>query len=200
MEVLSLSQWVTKVAKAVGGQAELARQLTGALHKSIDRAAVNKMAIGQRRILAEEMLAMSSISRLPLPTTDSPSLVPIIEWVSAGVLREPNSQIPESDYPSLVIGDLGRGEFFALNVVGSSMDRVSPDGSVIVVNRSDAQLLVGKFYVFEHEGEITYKRWQDGDPPYLAPFSTDPSHRPIIINTRDRLKVIGRVCRTILVL
>lgn len=42
-------------------QAELSRQLTAALGRSIDRAAVNKMLTGDRKIAADEMIAATRI-------------------------------------------------------------------------------------------------------------------------------------------
>lgn len=124
--------------------------------------------------------------------------VPLIDSVTAGKLTAPMSQIPIEDVPLLAFADLGRGEFFALKVEGSSMDRISPEGSVIVVNRADKTLVNGKCYVFNYRGETTFKQWHGGDPPYLAPYSTDPSHSPIFIKKKRDFEVIGRVKRSVL--
>ena len=79
------------------------------------------------------------------------------------------------------------------------MDRVSPEGSVIVVNRSDKALVSGAYYVFWTKGEgATFKRWHGGEPPYLEPWSWDSSNRPIFVKKRTDLEVIGRVRRTTL--
>lgn len=124
--------------------------------------------------------------------------VPLLDTVTAGWLAAPMSQIPVEDVPLLAFADLGRGDFFALTVDGTSMDRLSPEGSVIVVNRDDKNLVSGKCYVFNYRGKTTFKRWQAGDPSYLAPFSTDPSHQPIFIKKKTDMEVIGRVRRTLL--
>lgn len=124
--------------------------------------------------------------------------VPLIDEVQAGRLARPSSQIPVEDVPLLAFADLGSGEFFALRVRGTSMDRISPEGSVIVVNRRDRTLISGKCYVFAISGETTYKRWQGGDPPYLEPFSTETIHRPIFVKRKKAFEVIGRVRRTVL--
>jgi SOS-response transcriptional repressor LexA len=125
------------------------------------------------------------------------SRVPLLDWVSAGRLVEPRSQIPVEDVPLLAFADLGRGDFFALRVGGDSMDRVSPDGSVIVVNRADKTPVAGKPYVFSYRGEATYKLWH-AEPPYLAPFSTNPAHQPIFVKNKRSLEIVGRVRRTLL--
>ncbi|KFC73220.1 hypothetical protein FG93_01964 [Bosea sp. LC85] len=51
-------------------QAELARQLTEALGRSIDRAAINKMTTGNRKISGDEMLA---ITRILKPASSEPA-------------------------------------------------------------------------------------------------------------------------------
>ncbi|MGB6080262.1 MAG: S24 family peptidase [Xanthobacteraceae bacterium] len=125
--------------------------------------------------------------------------VPLLDSVTAGRLRAPASQIPVEDVPLLAFADLGRGEWFALKVDGDSMDRVSPDGSRIVVNRTDRTLVSGKPYVFSNRGETTYKLWRP-EPPRFVPFSTNPMHEPIYCKNRKEAEgmVIGRVKRTVL--
>ena len=124
--------------------------------------------------------------------------VSLIDQVAAGRLTNPNSQIPIEDVPLLAFADLGPGEFFATKVNGTSMDRISPDGSIIIVNIRDRVLISGKCYMFASFGETTYKRWQGGDPAYLEPFSTDSIHKPIFIKRKRDFEVIGRVKRTVL--
>ena len=123
--------------------------------------------------------------------------VPLLSWVSAGQLANAESQIPVEDAPLLAFADLGRGEFFALRVEGDSMDRYSPDGSVIVVNRQDRELILGLCYVFSLRGETTYKLWQP-NPARLTPYSTNPVHQPIFIKRQKDIEVVGRVKRSVL--
>lgn len=122
--------------------------------------------------------------------------VPILDYVTAGRLKSPMSQIIVGDLPTMAISDLGRGDWFALRVQGDSMDRISPDGAIIIVNKADRELKAGKFYVFSVDGETTYKMWQEGDPPMLAPFSLNPKNQTIVVKKRG-FDVIGRVRRTI---
>lgn len=128
------------------------------------------------------------------------SYVPLLDRVTAGRLKSPSSQIPVEDVPLLAFADLGRGEWFALRVEDEtdSMDRVSPPNSIIVVNRADRTLVNGKYYVFSLRGETTYKMWQGGDHPHLAPFSWNPANKPIFFKRKSDLEVIGRVKRTLL--
>lgn len=127
--------------------------------------------------------------------------VPEISWVSAGRLTEPTADIPVADVPLLAFADLGRGDFFALRVQGDSMDRISPDGSVIIVNRADHTLIAGKCYVFYVAGKTTFKAWRPGragEPPYLEPLTTNPvGNKPIFFKGKEPI-VIGRVYRSII--
>jgi SOS-response transcriptional repressor LexA len=136
--------------------------------------------------------------RSPRDETSKVVMVPVLDWVSAGKLTEPGSQIPVEDVPLLAFADLGRGEFFALRVDGTSMDRISPHGSIIVVNRADRHLVAGKPYVFSLRGAATYKLWHPGDPAYLEPSSWDSSNKPIFFKRRSDVEVVGRVRRTLM--
>ena len=199
MAISPVNQWVGAAVKKSGlSQAEVARRLTEQLRREIDRAAVNKMVKGPRDVAADEMLAIEAITDVPVPSPYVPTQVPLIDWVTAGKMAEPRSQIPVEDVPLLAFADLGRGDFFALKVEGNSMDRISPEGSIIVVNRADRTLVSGKCYVFSLRGATTFKLWHGGDPPYLAPNSWDGSHEPQFVKKMKDLEVVGRVRRTVL--
>lgn len=131
------------------------------------------------------------------PIVKGLSQVRLISWVSAGKLANADSQIPIGEAKPLHFWGLGRGEFFGLRVDGDSMDRLSPDSSIIIVNRADRRLVKGKCYVFAVNGEATYKIWQD-EPARLEPFSTNPMNKTIFIKRRRDLDVVGRVVRTTL--
>lgn len=122
--------------------------------------------------------------------------VPLLGQVTAGELKEPSNQFP----PEEAIRGLGNGEFFAVKLEkdADSMDRVSPPGSILIVNGADRELRNGAYYIFSVNGETTYKMWQAGDPPYLAPCSNNPIHKPQIIKRKRDYEVIGRVKRTVL--
>lgn len=123
--------------------------------------------------------------------------VPVISWVSAGQIAA-GEPTPDADWTITVQG-LGPGEFFGLKVQGDSMDRYSPEGSVIIVNRSETDPLRGKPYVFGVKGEgATYKLWEPGPPARLEPYSTNPLNKPIYPDRRRKPVVIGRVRRTLL--
>lgn len=164
---------------------------------------ITRWASGDRKLVVEWARKLApklgtSPEELLLADAGSLQRIPLLSWVSAGQLADADSQILIQDVPLLAFADLGRGDFFALKVEGDSMDRVSPEGSTIVVNRDERDPVSGKAYVFFHRTEgATYKLWHS-DPDYLEPFSTNPAHKPIFVKRKKDLEVVGRVRRTLL--
>lgn len=191
-----LDNWAAEALKHASlGQAEAARRMREHGH-SMDRAAVNKLVIGKRGLDAAEMLSLSEITGYPIPG-HAKTVVPLLSWVSAGKLVDSSSQIEARNAKTIPVADLPAGDYFALRVVGDSMDRLSPEDSVIIVNRGERELVPNKAFVFAIRGEATYKLWRP-KPPRLDPFSTNPANEPRFIDDGQDLHVIGRVRRTIL--
>jgi len=121
---------------------------------------------------------------------------PLVSWVSAGRLTHQDG-VRRSDVKKYVLlADLPKGDWIVLEVQGDSMDRVAPDGSYICVNLEDKRTLTDKFYVFcTPEGEATFKRYRDGNPPRLQPYSTNPDHETVPMT--EEMSIVGRVGRVI---
>jgi SOS-response transcriptional repressor LexA len=200
MKHQTIAQWVSAAInhKKIS-QAELARQLRSELRRSYDRSMVYKMLKGERDVSANELVAIERITGLYMPSDMRPEIarVPLISWDAAGALVDVSVPITTDNKHLLSFADLGAGEFFALSVADDSMDRVSPAGSVIMINRADRSLAANRYYLFVARGKTTYRRWHPS-PPYLAPFSTNPAHEPIFLNRRKDVEVIGRVRQTTL--
>jgi SOS-response transcriptional repressor LexA len=198
----NIAQWVAAAMQFADdmSQAELARRLETRLRVGFDRSKVQKILKGTRAVSADEMLAIEEVTGFPAPAEARSALVPVplVDWVSASKLSDIASQLPVEKVPLLAFADLGQGDFFATRVVGDSMDRLSPEGSIIIVDRNDKQLVGGKCYVFAHKGETTFKMYQADDPPYLAPYSTNPANKPIFPKKKAEWEIIGRVKRTVL--
>lgn len=120
--------------------------------------------------------------------------VPLISWASASDFRD-TGDIPP-DVPTIEVppGGLPAGDWFALKVLGDSMDRIAPDGAIIYVNGRDRILLPDQFYVFHSTEGATFKRYAT-NPKRLEPFSTNPVHRTIF--PKGEVRVIGRVRRVV---
>lgn len=161
---------------------------------------VSRLASGEREMTAQWAERLAGPLRTSPEQLVFPGLkrirVPLVSWVSAGKLANQEG-VRRTDIKKYILAaDLPRGDWIVLQVQGDSMDRIAPDGSFIFVNFADHGLLNDKFYVFsDEEGGATFKRYRDGRPPRLQPYSTNPDHETIPV-TAD-LTVLGRVGRVI---
>ena len=121
--------------------------------------------------------------------------VPILSWVSAGMMARDDVQ--QDVVGEIRMSDLDpRGEWVALRVEGDSMDRISPPGSLILVDLTDKALVPNACYIItDGDSQATYKRFRS-NPPRFEPVSTNPSHQPIFPDGEPA--VIGRVRRSLI--
>ena len=121
--------------------------------------------------------------------------VPILSWVSAGMMARDDVQ--QDVVGEIRMSDLDpRGEWMALRVEGDSMDRISPPGSLILVDLTDKALVPNACYIItDSDSQATYKRFRS-NPPRFEPVSTNPSHQPIFPDGEPA--VIGRVRRSLI--
>ena len=121
--------------------------------------------------------------------------VPILSWVSAGMMARDDVQ--QDVVGEIRMSDLDpRGEWMALRVEGDSMDRISPPGSLILVDLTDKALVPNACYLItDGDSQATYKRFRS-NPPRFEPVSTNPSHQPIFPDGEPA--VIGRVRRSLI--
>lgn len=114
-----------------------------------------------------------------------PIEAPLLTWISAGQLSS-DSAVDEALGTAQAI--LPHGDWIALRVEGESMDRISPPGSIIFVDRADKRLVNGGFYVIDDgEGRSTYKRFV-ANPMRFEPVSKNkdlpaiyPDNEPTIV-------------------
>lgn len=124
------------------------------------------------------------------------AFIPLVTWVSAGAFQPADTVVDLSEFPIVEIAGLPDGEWFALTVEGDSMNRISPPGSIIAVNRRDRRLIPNGCYIIQNEeGEVTYKRYRPA-PERFEPVSTNDDHPSLFPS--GAIKVIGRVRRSIL--
>lgn len=193
----ALNEWVKNALKASGmTQVRLAEELYNRkIITAPDKTIVNKMTLF-RDVSANEMMAISDITGFELPNHGPATIeVPIISWISAGAMTRGDAV--DASLGILQIASLEPGDWIALRVQGDSMDRISPPDSIIVINRSDKNLVPNGCYVISDEtNNATYKRYRPGPPKRFEPVSTNPQHEPIFFDNSPL--IVGRVRRTIL--
>jgi SOS-response transcriptional repressor LexA len=119
-------------------------------------------------------------------------LVPVVSWVAAGKMTEPDSQ-PPPESETIEISGLEPGDYFGTRVRGDSMNRLAPEGALIIVNRAEREPIRGRRYIFSHRGKTTFKRFGGQDPLRLEPESLNQDHEPIYPKAGETWEVIGRV-------
>lgn len=169
---------------------------------SRERAVASKIIHGQVKFLPSHaaplarLLGMSPTEVLKMAGLDLPPAiaVPMISWVAASQFAEVAEGIDfSSEYPRIHV-DYSRPTLFALEVVGDSMDRVAPEGSIIVVDYLEKELSDRDLAVFSRDGETTFKRFRaDAKGVWLEPESFNARHAPILPAGDTEIEVVGRV-------
>jgi len=163
---------------------------TDLVHRLID-ALVGR---GQPPITHSEVFELAGLANMT-GTAEPVFEVPLISWVQAGQLTEILEPSHFSEVSERVVVPYRRESLFALQVRGSSMSRVAPHGSMIVVDYYDRELSDGRCYIFQIGGEATFKRYR-ANPDRLEPDSIEPGHETIF--PKDGVEVVGRVVRVII--
>ena len=124
--------------------------------------------------------------------------VPVLPWDRLPGLVDAKASIPKDEYRLLPVANLGRGEFFGLEVQDDAMDRYSRPGSIIIVNKADRELMPDTRYVFCFDGgPCIYRSWF-ANPNRLEPASIGGQHDAVFISRMRDLAVIGRVYLSVL--
>jgi len=131
----------------------------------------------------------------PTMKSDEPGLwVPLISWVAAGNLTEVIDWSEFDDVKRIYAPDLDPGgQWIALRVDGSSMNKISPPDSIIFVNLRQRALVPNACYVFtDEQGEATYKRYRP-DGWESVSYLPQPDVTP-----EGAITIIGRVRRSMI--
>jgi SOS-response transcriptional repressor LexA len=197
-----LREQIRKRLQEIGKSARKA-SLDGGLHRDAIRNILRAKSRNPRRDTLEgvarglgwsleellELPSQRNVSRIGQPVVD----VPLVSWVRAGGLTETVDPYVIGDAEEFVPVAHRRNTLIALRVHGGSMDRVAPDGSVIIVDYGDKSLVSGQYYVVKNDGAATFKRYRTS-PDRLEPDSTQ-DHDTVFI--QGELEVVGRVVQVV---
>lgn len=155
--------------------------------------------------LARKMRALVGIGQPPITPDDIAELfphvigeaareVPVLSSVSAGALTEvTEAKALDASEDVIRVCDVPETTL-ALRVAGSSMNRIAPEGSLILVDYSQRELINNQFYVVQHNGAATFKKFRSG-PDRLEPMSTE-THDAIYLDNQP-VEVVGRAFEVI---
>lgn len=207
-----LSEWLQKALAAAGrSQSDVARMLTETLGRSIDRAAVNKMAKGTRKIAADELIAMARYLNAPAPSQNvGLRTITVAAHVQAGYWAETWEWADDDKYEVAVPADplLDGFQLYGAETRGPSMNRRWPERTVVVftnVAETEETLTPGKRYIVqrtradgatEHTVKLLHR--DEKGKFWLVPESTDPLFQtPISVEDGaidgDTVAIVGRV-------
>jgi len=174
---------------------------TYAAHENGGRAVVRSLDLYSRRYKVSLDWLLTGKGNMKLGGEDgdeSPDIthVPLISSVSAGQPFFQEGIDDVSDFPTIAVYDLPKGEWVALRVDGLSMSKISPPDSIILVNMADKELITNAYYIImDEEGQVTYKRYRPHEKPPFQPFSYQDIKPPAL---QGDITIIGRVRRTII--
>ncbi len=123
------------------------------------------------------------------PTMHLVAWAPAINWVQAGQLNA--SAVDQVGASEMVPQLSQRKSVVALEVRGTSMNRIAPPGSFIIVDFEDRELKDGRLFVVRHGDETTFKRYRSSKGPARLEPESYEAH-DTIFPTSD-FEVVGRV-------
>jgi transcriptional regulator with XRE-family HTH domain len=184
---------ITAVRKRAGLKIEELAEKTG-----LSTTYISRMERGERNVSLKNLQKMAeALGVAPSELIEQKPVadVPILSWVSAGMMARDDVQ--QDVIGEIRMSDLDpRGDWVALRVEGDSMDRISPPGSLILVDLTDKALVPNACYIItDSDSQATYKRFRS-NPPRFEPVSTNTSHEPIFPDGEPA--VIGRVRRSLI--
>lgn len=184
---------ITAVRKRAGLKIEELAEKTG-----LSTTYISRMERGERNVSLKNLQKMAEalgVAASELIEQKPVADVPILSWVSAGMMARDDVQ--QDVIGEIRMSDLDpRGDWVALRVEGDSMDRISPPGSLILVDLTDKALVPNACYIItDSDNQATYKRFRS-NPPRFEPVSTNTSHEPIFPDGEPA--VIGRVRRSLI--
>lgn len=193
--VIVLRNRIKELRLAAGlTQAELADRMTPKeSQQQVERweNGQDKLKISQAKRVARALGVdeLAVVADLPTPLVGM-RRVPVYGSVAASHFAE----IRAEDVLFYVAYPTTSPQVFGLLVEGDSMDRVAPNGSVVLVDPSILTFEDEEPGVFRWHNAATFKRFrQRGTRQWLEPDSSNPVHGKLVPNGDDGFDVIGGV-------
>lgn len=184
--------------KELAEESGVSQQLISQIERGVNRTTkyIPALARAHGRTLQEIDPSLSDVVEQKEVAPPLSEAVKLISWISAGQLSDQPGLDDFSDFPTIYAADLPPGRWIALRVDGTSMNKLSPPESVVIVNLDDTRLVPNRCYIVADEtGAATYKAFDPKATPVFQPRSY-LAQEPIAFV--GQVRVIGRVYRTML--
>ena len=127
---------------------------------------------------------------------DGGATLAFVDWTDVGLFADPARPVPNDRNLGEQCGHWPTG-YLATRVADNAMNRLSPAGSYIVVDRGERTASEGLSYLANLDGVVMFRRWF-AHPERAEPFSSDPTFKIEYLNPGRSWQIIGRVRRTLL--
>ncbi len=116
--------------------------------------------------------------------------IPVIDYVQAGEFVDNPNPYPKGEGMETIFVEYKHNRVFGLKVKGDSMDKVFKDGTIVIVDYTDTDLVDRKYYVISNGDGGSVKLYR-ANPIRFEPESFSGEYDPIFPDANTR--VIGRV-------
>jgi len=129
-------------------------------------------------------------------SSDRGATLCVVDWKEVGLYAAADKPAPRDRNLGEQCGRWPTG-YFATRVPDNAMNRISPAGSYIVIDRGERSTSDGLSYLGVLDGVVMFRRWF-AQPERAEPFSSDPAFKIEYLGPSRSWQVIGRVRRTLL--
>jgi repressor LexA len=151
--------------------------------------AVSKMLAGKRGVKAKEAALISELLEIKNVGYSPMRELPVIERTAAANWSD---AVGDSEETMACPDESIAQNAFIIEVDGDSMAKIAPEGSRVVVDPTDRDLVEGKSYVIVNgDSEPTFATYMS-NPARLEPCSTDPDQKAVLPG-QDQFVIVGRV-------
>jgi len=145
-------------------------------------------------IMRDEVLELGGLTGIELKVSNAKiTQVPIVSWVECGKFTQTAEPLEIGRIDRVVEVATNKKTLIALDVVGTSINRVASEGSTLIVDYADKTLVNNKYFVVKDGDTATCKKYKQ-DPPRFEPDSTE-EHDTIF--PEAEIEVVGRVIQVV---
>lgn len=190
MLIMDIGKAIRAARKKRGLSATVLGDKLGISHASVTRMETGAQAVDAYRLaqIADVLdVPLSQLLGIQSQTLVDVQYVPVVASASAGqlteaILADAEIKIPVTHSSKTLV---------AVEVIGTSLNKIIPEGAYAVIDYEDRALVSGQCYAIQIDGEVTLKRFSDAQGIMrFEPVSTE-THDTIFCT--QPIEIIGRI-------